>query len=485
MSTYEVYLNESLANLRTVMDDSGSRPIFFIGSGLSRRYINAPDWEGLLEELIDLNPKIRYPLGYYTQQANNDLAQVASLLVEEYQAYAWEQYKNEVFPKYLFTKMFHKSIFLKHSVCGIFDSLMKSFDLNNHQFSKEIELLRNLTPHTIITTNYDPLLELLFSEYNVIIGQQVIKKKEATNIGHILKIHGCVTKPEEIVISSEDYQQFADKQKYLTAKLLTYFMEHPIIFIGYSLSDKNIKSILRDISEMVSSNADEIVNNIWFIDWKRDDISPDFKPPADKTIDLGDGRTIRINYIQVNSYERLFESLNQPSNMEMDMLRNLQNNIYNIVKSKSITDLEVDLLAVKNINDAESLAKMLGFKNANESSQPLPGDRVALLGVGTISDPEQLKAMFPMRISQVAERLGLSSWYHVDQMMKKINAETGINIKESTNRYHIDIGINQAEHRYSIDSVTLFQRILDNHEYYVYDGQEKVHPKANQVVTVL
>ena len=60
-------------------------------------------------------------------------------------------------------------------------------------------------------------------------------------IGEIYKIHGCVTEPETIMITSEDYQMIEEKNKYLAAKLLTIFIEHPIVFIGYSINDEDIK----------------------------------------------------------------------------------------------------------------------------------------------------------------------------------------------------------------------------------------------------
>lgn len=117
-------------------------------------------------------------------------------------------------------------------------------------------------------------------------------------------------------------------------------MEHPVIFLGYSVTDSNIKSILADISEIVSGDNDEVVNNIWFIEWKKEEIDQETRPPMDKPIDLGEGKSIRVNYMLVNSFERLFESLYQDSAMGINTLRELQNNIYNIVKSKTITDLK-------------------------------------------------------------------------------------------------------------------------------------------------
>ena len=46
------------------------------------------------------------------------------------------------------------------------------------------------------------------------------------------------------------------KNPYLAAKLLSIFIEHPIIFIGYSLDDENIRSILCSISAMMSKDSD-------------------------------------------------------------------------------------------------------------------------------------------------------------------------------------------------------------------------------------
>ena len=93
MSVYEEYLNDSLSRLRTVLDDSGTRPILFVGSGISRRYLKSPDWVGLLEKMIEINPKIEMPIGYYAQNANNDYPKVGSALIDDYHKYAWKVYK--------------------------------------------------------------------------------------------------------------------------------------------------------------------------------------------------------------------------------------------------------------------------------------------------------------------------------------------------------------------------------------------------------
>ncbi|GMB10135.1 SIR2 family protein [Thermolongibacillus altinsuensis] len=482
MSQYATYLNDSLLRLRTVLDDSGTRPILFVGSGISRRYINSPDWLGLLERLNNELPNKKYPIGYYTQNCNNHLPTVASLLIDEYYDYAWQSFSSgsNEFPKHLYHHSNSKSIFFKYKVASFMEQLMNGFSFEGHVYSEELDILKTLKPHVIITTNYDTLMEKIFPEYNVIIGQQVIKRRETTNIGHILKIHGCMTKPEEIVISKEDYDGFEERQKYLIAKLLTYFMEHPVVFLGYSLNDPNIKAILTDIAAILNGDSDEVVNNIWFIEWK-EKIDSNFKPPTDKTIDLGNGKSIRVNYIQVNRFNEIFKSLYQHTAITMDILRELQSNIYNIIKSKTITNLEVDMVRLQTIKDEEELARLIGLTSIC-SAKSLTNEPLKVIGIGTIADPEQIIARYPMRISQLAEKLGLSSWYHVDVMIKKIYRETGFNIKGSNNRYHIDIGITQPEHRYSAEALMLFRKILNEEPYSVYDENDnELYPEFEQL----
>lgn len=118
--------------------------------------------------------------------------------------------------------------------------IWKIFEIESNDLQEELELLKELKPHAIITTNYDQLMEEIFPKYQPIIGQEVIYKKSSTDIGHILKIHGSV-----------DYTDFYERQIYLIAKLFTYFVEHPIIFLGYSISDRNVQSILYNAKKLL------------------------------------------------------------------------------------------------------------------------------------------------------------------------------------------------------------------------------------------
>lgn len=472
MGNYESYLEDSFQKLKLTLDDSGTRPILFIGTGISRRYLNAPNWEELLKLLIEQNPNIRHPIGYFKQNSS-DLPELASQLVDYYKDYAWDHFDNGIFPNELYEGS-DKSLFLKYQISKIFERLMGDFVIEGHVHQSEIELLRKLQPHAIITTNYDKFLESVFPEHQVIVGQQVVKSKDATKIGRVLKIHGCMDKPHEMVISKEDYKSFEEKQKYLIAKILTYFMEHPIIFLGYSVSDENIKNILSDISGIVTENPDEIVENIWFIEWSKDPIDSSERPPQDKNIPIGEGKSIRVNYIKVNTFDLLFENLYLEDVSSVDALINFQDMVYNIIKSKSISELSVDYITMRSIESENQLAEKIGFRSI--SPELLEGGQtVTLLGIGTIADTQTVLLKYPFRLTDVAKELGYEHFNYVTRLINEIENESGFNIKSGNNRYHFGLKHGNSILRlYSAEAVELMKKVKDGENYIILDdmGEE-------------
>ncbi|WP_406946558.1 SIR2 family protein [Lactiplantibacillus plantarum] len=53
-----------------------------------------------------------------------------------------------------------------------------------------------------------------------------------------IKIHGSVTDPKTIVINSNDYNKYDENSILLSAKILSSMIDSPIIFLGYSLTDR-------------------------------------------------------------------------------------------------------------------------------------------------------------------------------------------------------------------------------------------------------
>jgi|GEM_PF-1865057 len=472
MSNYDSYLNSSLEYLKQYIDNMKSRPIFFIGSGFSQRYIKSPTWGTLLKQLIEENPEIKRPMQYFVQEHNGDYAKIASELVDYYRTYAWEHHGNdEMFPPFLFESA-SRSIHLKYKIASILIDLMEQFDAETHELHDEIELIKKLNPQAIITTNYDNLLETLFPKYEAIVGQQVIRQKKSTNIGHILKIHGSVEECDSIVIEQEDYDNFFKKQIYLIAKLFTYFMEHPIIFIGYSLSDENIKSILYNVKQIIDAEVEPMIDNMWFIDWSREPINPDSTPPREKSIPVGNGESVRVNYIKLHTYDKLYEALYQDS-VDIEFLKQIEETVYNVVKSDTITNLEVDIASLRYFTDRDSL---LGAFTMPSVSDEQAATRT-LVTFADIQDPNQLAAQFTLSATELSERVFEqedSFWSYAYDLITDVRIQTGVNLRASNNIYHVRMnGIS----RFSMNMVQLLKKVKNMDPYVInIDGREISYP---------
>lgn len=125
---------------------------------------------------------------------------------------------------------------------------------------------------------------------------------------------------------------------------------------------------------------------------------------------------------------------------------------------------------MEHINDEESLARALGFQRTDRTYEE-ESRNVSVIGVGVMSDPEQIKLKFPFRLSDVAKQLGLTHWVYANQLIETVAQQTGVNIKENSNRYHFDISVvdNEPQHRYSSDTVELLNKVLIKEPYSVYD----------------
>ncbi|WP_259273665.1 SIR2 family protein, partial [Klebsiella pneumoniae] len=103
-------------------------------------------------------------------------------------------------------------------------------------------------------------------DYKVYTGQNELLFSNPQSIAEIYKIHGSAHKPKSLVLTDYDYADFNLKNPYLAAKLITIFVEHPVVFLGYSLSDKNISDLLSAISVCIGSeNLHQLRNNLIFV----------------------------------------------------------------------------------------------------------------------------------------------------------------------------------------------------------------------------
>lgn len=246
--------------LEAILHDHPASPFLFVGSGFSRRYLGIPSWA----ELLRLFCKGASPFEYYLTNADSNLPRAASLIAKDFAEYWWKSPDTERLREEYRDDCRTSSSPLKIAISAYIKE--RTVLPNSGRESEELDALRALNTEGVITTNWDQLLEELFSGYKVYIGQQSIVRQVPQNIAEIYKIHGCVSDPNSLVLTEDDYRLFKDKQAYLAAKLITIFVEHPVVFLGYSISDPNILDLLRAILRgLGSEEIRKLQQNLIFV----------------------------------------------------------------------------------------------------------------------------------------------------------------------------------------------------------------------------
>lgn len=304
-------------------------PFLFVGSGLSRRYRGMPTWGALLDYCSQWTGK---SFNYYLSKSDNDFPQAATLIAEEFHEIWWsksEYTKNRGEAESYAT---HKHSPLKIEVAN----LLRSFENTpSDSLIEELRLLSEAKVSGIITTNYDQILEEIFPNFVPYIGQEELLFNPSPGLGEIYKIHGCLSAPNSLVLTSVDYERFNSQSPYLIAKLLTIFVENPIIFLGYSLQDANINSILRSVVQCLSKEKMRLFSQrIFFVEWIGDGAQEDSVVQA--TLALSNvNLSLPVTHIKVNGFVSVFETLkNLEQGIPIHLLRVLKDKIYNLVLSR-------------------------------------------------------------------------------------------------------------------------------------------------------
>lgn len=432
MNDYRVRIAQDLADQKK---SCLSQPVLFAGAGLSRRWIAGPSWPQLLSHLIDKNVRLDKPYTFYEQKANGDLPLLASLLVEPYWEWAWNEGRNS-FPPDLFQTNQSKDIYLKYTISQFFKEISAKTDWATLVEHEEILNLQRVRPHAVITTNYDDMLERIFADYRPVDAREIVRSPYSS-LGEILKIHGDASAPQSLVITSEDYSQFSEKRKYLSAKLLTYFHEHVVVFAGYSINDSNVRSILSDIDEAISLPGD-LVSNLYFLETVNDESK---ERQTERLIQLHEGKSLRIKCIQAVDFSWVFSALSSGEpleNVNPKLLRAIMARTYHLVRS----DLPKQKLKV----DFEFI----------ESKVSSGEDFATLFGISTLSSPTEVSAKYKYNLTEVGKKLGFPGWHRADAIIKQIYQKSGKNIKASDNEYHMCITTGKSKlSKYSEDCVKL------------------------------
>ena len=244
-------------------------------------------------------------------------------------------------------------------------------------------------------------------------GQSQLIFSSIQGVAEIYKIHGSIEVPESIVINAEDYREFDSKSAYLAAKLMTIFMEYPIIFMGYSISDVNIQNILKAIVGCLNSaQVKQLQDRFVFVEYKHDIGKVDVTP---YTIMI-DGKPLIMSKITLSDFMPLYTAIgNKRAKLPVRILRKFKQELYSYV----ITNTPTATLRVASIEDyrvpdeelvlAVGRADQLGVRglsgiNGNDWY------RNVVLGDLVFTADELLEHSYPVLIKQNSNRLPLNKY---------------------------------------------------------------------------
>lgn len=136
--------------------------------------------------------------------------------------------------------------------------------LNDYETNAIDELIVQLFPEHIITTNYDHLIEdvkdINLSEYTVVKNDKDLLTKYGNH--YIIKMHGDIEDMNKdgiknIVLREDDYLKYSQTHEIIESYIKSLLFDKTFLFIGYSLNDNNLKLIMSYIDYYVKNQKIE------------------------------------------------------------------------------------------------------------------------------------------------------------------------------------------------------------------------------------
>ncbi|MCY7487266.1 SIR2 family protein [Paenibacillus alvei] len=309
--------------MKTVLDaliEQNEFPVVFIGAGVSKRFLNNfPDWTTLLEEFWgslglenfygeynNVRGQLRKDYPHYNEKEINHYSNIimGSKIEEEYnRAFNGQSVTLEMFsPKDAFRTGISP---FKKAISERFHSYTFRDGMENEYLAFKKMLLKT---QIILTTNYDTFIEDSYnsdSRYRITkyIGQKGFFNA-TYDFAELYKLHGCIESPKDIVIAENDYYNFEQNSVLISAKIISMMMTSPIIFIGYSLSDVNVRKIIKDFTRSLNEEEIQILENrLVLIEWLQGE--SEFIEEVINDKDLG----CKLKVIKTDNYEELFKKI--------------------------------------------------------------------------------------------------------------------------------------------------------------------------------
>lgn len=191
------------------------RVMLFIGSGISAS-VDFPTWDGLIKDLGAIHG---YEDGLFQCYGDN------MMLAEYVKNKGFDQLSEQIKIKFQCTEEIKRRL----AKSKIYENIL------------EMEI------PVIYTTNYDHLIEEYY-ELKKVPYKKVVNINDMEDISpdstRIMKFHGDIDNENSIVLSESQYFKRMDFQSFMDVQLQADMLQYHILFLGYSLSDINIKLLM-------------------------------------------------------------------------------------------------------------------------------------------------------------------------------------------------------------------------------------------------
>lgn len=309
--------------METIIDKLISKnefPVVFIGAGISKRFLNNfPDWTSLLEEFWtslgrtnfygefnNIRDKLVQDFPEYKEKEIDHYSNITmgTLLEESYnKAFNSESVRiNDFTPEDAYRS---KVSPFKKAIAERFKEYILKENMEKEYLAFKKMLLKT---QIILTTNYDNFIEDSYnsdSHYKITkyIGQKGFFQ-DTIGYAELYKLHGSVDSPTDIIITEKDYDNFEKNSVLISAKIISMMMNSPIIFIGYSLTDINVRKIIKEFTRSLTDEEIDILENRLVL-IERLENEQEFVEEVVNDKDLG----CKLKVIKTDNFERLFNKI--------------------------------------------------------------------------------------------------------------------------------------------------------------------------------